>query len=133
MALSHSIELEMDSDTGTIGFGEAISSFFENAFSFQGRATRAEFIYPHIALLLFSILVGLIAAAASTLESTVILSFICLIIAFIIPSITLTTRRLHDVNISGWWQLLYVVPLIGSLVFPVLCILKGSKNRNAFG
>jgi hypothetical protein len=46
MAMSHSIELEMDSDTDTIGFGEAISNYFGNAFSFQGRASRAEFIYP---------------------------------------------------------------------------------------
>ena len=40
-------------------------------------------------------------------------------LATLIPSLALGARRLHDTNWSGWWQLLGLIPFIGSIVLIV--------------
>lgn len=37
-------------------------------------------------------------------------------LAVLLPSLAVGARRLHDIDKSGWWQLLYLVPIIGWLV-----------------
>lgn len=58
----------------------------------------------------------------------------------IIPSISVTVRRFHDRDMSGWWYLgvlvLSIIPLIGSLVwlaFLVMMLLPGTPGPNRFG
>jgi len=53
------------------------------------------------------------------------------IIAFI-PNITITVRRLHDVNKSGW-NLLWYITIIGILYVLFLNILKGTNGDNYYG
>ena len=88
-----------------VGFGEAISRGFKNYFNFNGRATRAEYWW----WVLFNFLVGLIP----------IVNWVSWII-FLIPNISLTTRRLHDIGKTGWWQLriglLYLVPGLFAII-----------------
>jgi uncharacterized membrane protein YhaH (DUF805 family) len=33
--------------------------------------------------------------------------------ATFLPGIAVTARRLHDTDRSGWWQLLWLIPLVG--------------------
>jgi uncharacterized membrane protein YhaH (DUF805 family) len=61
-------------------------------------------------------------------------------LATIIPSISVTVRRLHDRDMSGWWYLGFVVlsmiPLVGFLVsiaFLVILFLPGTPGANRFG
>lgn len=56
-----------------------------------------------------------------------------LILALVIPSLSITVRRLHDINYSGWWYLLVVVPVVGFLVYLVLLFWRGTKGANRFG
>ena len=35
------------------------------------------------------------------------------LLATLLPSISVGTRRLHDIGMSGWWQLIIFVPFIG--------------------
>ncbi len=37
----------------------------------------------------------------------------------LLPSITAATRRLHDTNRSGWWQLIVFIPVLGWIVLIV--------------
>ncbi|WP_210498977.1 DUF805 domain-containing protein [Vibrio crassostreae] len=46
---------------------------------------------------------------------------------------SISARRLHDTGRSGWWQLLYLLPLVGLLCLSVLLILKGDENKNQYG
>jgi uncharacterized membrane protein YhaH (DUF805 family) len=66
-------------------------------------------------------------------EATNIFDIISLIfqLAVLIPSITVATRRLHDTNRSGWWQLI-VLTIIG--IIPLLFWLckKGTEDKNKF-
>jgi len=54
-------------------------------------------------------------------------------LAIIIPAISVSVRRLHDINRSGWWLLLELT-IIG-ILFPLLywCCKKGDEGANRFG
>ena len=50
-----------------------------------------------------------------------------------IPFITVTTRRLHDSNKSGWVQLLYLIPVLGWLLMILFLVTEGNDGRNQYG
>ena len=54
-------------------------------------------------------------------------------LAILIPSIAVITRRLHDLDKSGWWQSLHFVLLIGSIVLLVWMVKSGTHGPNRFG
>ena len=47
--------------------------------------------------------------------------------------ITLTIRRLHDINLIGWWYLIGFVPFIGGIILIVMCIWPGTDGENKYG
>ena len=100
-AQSKSISPEI-ADRGMVRFGEAISMAIRNYFVFKGRSTRAEYWW----WILFLVL----AAIPATIISFII-PFLgeAFRLFTIIPSISLTTRRLHDIGKSGWWQLWFTL------------------------
>ena len=130
-----------------VSFGEAISLGFKKSFTYSGRARRSELWW----WVLFSFLVGLVPVVG-------------LISVFLwIPAISLTARRLHDLGLSGWWQvtpwatlvfggilslivmsvaeslggLLFVVTyiffFISSIALFVMMIRKGNLGPNKYG
>ena len=50
----------------------------------------------------------------------------------IIPSIAVVIRRLHDMNMSGKWTLLFLIPPIGILLLLYL-IKSGDNDENQYG
>ena len=42
-------------------------------------------------------------------------------------------RRLHDLNRTGWWVLIAIIPIIGAVWLIVLYYLKGNRGVNRFG
>ncbi|ORE89690.1 DUF805 domain-containing protein [Aurantimonas sp. 22II-16-19i] len=54
-------------------------------------------------------------------------------IANIIPLLACAIRRLHDTDRSGWWVLISLIPLIGTIWLIVLMCLDGTSGRNRFG
>jgi len=57
---------------------------------------------------------------------------ILLTIAFFIPSLSVTVRRLHDTNKSGWFYLIAFVPAGGLILF-VFTVLEGDRRDNLYG
>ena len=51
----------------------------------------------------------------------------------IIPLLACGIRRLHDTDRSGWWILISLIPLIGTIWLIVLMCLDGTSGRNRFG
>ncbi|WP_064691992.1 DUF805 domain-containing protein [Rhizobium aegyptiacum] len=91
-----------------MGFGQAIGSFFKNYVNFSGRASRSEFWYSVLFVLL-------VAIALYVVDRTETLNLIWSLATFL-PSIAMAARRLHDTNRSGWWQLLGLLFPIGTVV-----------------
>ena len=54
-------------------------------------------------------------------------------LALLVPSFTVTFRRLHDTDRSAWWMLLVFLPVIGWIWLFVLMILEGTSGPNRFG
>lgn len=49
-------------------------------------------------------------------------------------SVTLAAKRLHDMNLSGWWGVPGLIPIFGTLpMFIILFLIKGSDGDNRFG
>ena len=54
-------------------------------------------------------------------------------LATLVPSLAVGARRLHDINRSGWWQLLWLLPVIGWIVVIYWGIKKGDDIPNKYG
>ncbi len=52
---------------------------------------------------------------------------------FVYSSIIYPMRRLHDLNQSGWWALLSLVPYINYAFLLYLAIVEGSEEYNQYG
>lgn len=106
----------------------------EKYVEFNGRAQRAEFWWFILFIFVVSAILSLIDKALfeGVLADIGPLSAIFSLIT-LIPAIAVTARRLHDVNKSGWWQLLFILPVIGFLVILFWAVQKGTEGPNDFG
>lgn len=50
-----------------------------------------------------------------------------------VPFVTGAIRRLHDVNKSGWFMLLSLVPFFGWIALAMLLCTASTPDRNRFG
>ena len=55
------------------------------------------------------------------------------IIAVLIPGLAVSVRRLHDIGKSGWYYLIGLVPIVGSLILLVWFCTEGERNSNGWG
>ncbi|MES0098925.1 DUF805 domain-containing protein [Mesorhizobium sp. M0019] len=97
-----------------MNFTEAISSFFGNYVTFSGRAGRSEFWYSY----LFIFIISVVAIIADAVVNNEIISSLWNL-AVLLPTLAMTTRRLHDINRSGWHQLLAGLFPIGTIALIV--------------
>ncbi|RSS84129.1 DUF805 domain-containing protein [Streptomyces sp. WAC06614] len=96
---------------------------------FSGRARRQEFWL----FVLFSILVSIVLAVLDAVLGTNGILGAIYSLAIVIPSLAVGARRLHDTGRSGWWQLIAIVPLIGTIVLIVFWATEGEPNPNKYG
>ena len=113
---------------------ESFISVFTNWKNFSGRACRSEFWYFQLSITLISFLLMIPEVLTGTYNYeigygplTLLFSFIC-----IIPIISVTSRRLQDRGISGWWQLSYFT-IVGIFVILILLILPAKEDENKWG
>ena len=86
---------------------DSILKTLKHTFSFAGRAARMEFwsyvITSYLIIFLLSLIGAGLSAIAGVLGAIWMGLTAIIAIALFIPSISLTVRRLHDVNLSGFW------------------------------
>lgn len=87
-----------------MNFQEAIASCFGKYATFRGTASRREYWW----FLLFCFLTAALFSMADRKSGG---GFVVLIT--FVPVIAAGSRRLHSIGRSGWWQLLFFLPLIG--------------------
>jgi uncharacterized membrane protein YhaH (DUF805 family) len=77
---------------------------------------------------------GAAAAAAQNAMGAMWLPLTILFLLVLWPSLAIYTKRWHDRDKSGWWSLIILVPIIGSVWFLVECgFLRGTEGSNRFG
>jgi uncharacterized membrane protein YhaH (DUF805 family) len=111
-----------------VDFGQAISTCFSKYATFQGRARRSEYWY----FTLFTVLVYAVILVLSALATSAGYLAI-LMLAFVIPGISVTIRRLHDTDRSGAWWWISLIPLVGAIVLLVFTASAGTPHANKYG
>jgi uncharacterized membrane protein YhaH (DUF805 family) len=109
--------------------------------TFSGRAARPEYWWWVLATVILFFVLGLVDGAlvapmmgfeAFEPNAGQPLSVIASL-GLLIPNLAVAARRLHDTDRSGWWLLLGLIPVIGSLVLIFFLVQKGTEGTNRFG
>jgi uncharacterized membrane protein YhaH (DUF805 family) len=58
---------------------------------------------------------------------------ILFMLAVLVPHLAVSVRRLHDLDKSGWWLLIGLIPLFGALYLLFLFTQPGTAGPNRFG
>ena len=113
---------------------QSFISVFSNWNNFSGRACRSEFWYFCLSVFLiaftlsiFEVLVGIYNIETGYGPLTLFFQII-----IIIPSIALTSRRLQDRGISGWWQLSQLTIVAIPVLF-IIYMLPAKDDENQWG
>jgi uncharacterized membrane protein YhaH (DUF805 family) len=117
---------------------EAVASVAGQYATFTGRATRREFWWwtaflaaTVAAVALVQLLVlgdGTRGAVASAATLVTEILFVLLAAGLFVPSQAVLVRRLHDANLSGWYALLGLIPLLGGLMLLALALLPAATD-----
>lgn len=96
---------------------------------FSGRARRKEYwMYTLFSCLIYAAL--LVLAFTSDVMAVLAALFG---VASIVPTLSVTVRRLHDTGKSGWVFLIGFIPLIGAVILLVFTCTEGNMGRNVYG
>lgn len=102
---------------------------YKNYANFNGRDTRQQYWMFYLFYIIAYIVLNIVDAVLGTGG---LLSGIFALASFV-PAIAIAARRLHDINKSGWWQLLVLIPIIGAIVLIVFLVKQGEDGENRFG
>ena len=125
---------------GPVGFGDAIRLAFKNSFVYQGRASRSAYWWFALFSAIIGFAVDMVIGVATGISghthgvsaaSVAPLYFVGL--AMLVVTLPLAVRRMHDIDKSGWWLLLSLVPFFGAIVVFVFTLLDGTRGPNRFG
>ena len=98
-------------------FAESVSTCFSKYVDFNGVASRSEFwwffLFQIVAVLALSLVSQLLADIAA--------------LALLLPSLAVGARRLHDIGRSGWWLLIGLIPIIGTIVLIVFWVQESKR------
>ena len=116
---------------------EAVISVLKNWNNFSGRACRSEFWYFYLSFNLIITLLGFVELFFllyfTGFDSFIFnIIYITFQIIIIIPYTSVTSRRLQDRGISGWWQLSYLT-IIGIFVIFILLMFPAKEDENDWG
>ncbi|WGH79516.1 DUF805 domain-containing protein [Jannaschia ovalis] len=117
-----------------MGFSESVRHVLGNYVTFAGRAPRSEFWWFQ----LFYFMAGFVAGALDAVvfglgpESAAVFAPL-LSLGLLLPSLAVLARRLHDIDRTAWWILLFFVPVVGAVVILIFAVLRGTEGPNRFG
>jgi uncharacterized membrane protein YhaH (DUF805 family) len=127
---------EITTTEAPMGIWEAARSAFGQYGSFAGRARRAEFWW-------FMLFVSLVSLGADILDAAIFRPLAwnsaagpiagLWALATALPSISVSVRRLHDLDRSGWWWWLWFVPVIGFILLIIWFASRGTDGPSRFG
>ncbi len=102
-------------------FGESIRTCFSKYATFDGRATRSEYWWFVLFTFLVTAALGMVSETLSGVFS----------LGVLLPSLAVGVRRLHDIDKSGWFLLVWFIPIIGWIVM-IVWAAQESKEPNRF-
>lgn len=100
----------------------------KNYCNFSGRATRKEYW-------MYSLISAIFGLALSLVDSLIGISIFTSIYSLfiLIPDLSISFRRLHDIDKSAWWLLISIIPVVGSIILFVFSVRPGTIGPNSYG
>ena len=115
----------------------------QNYTVFTGRATRSEYWFFILFNFIFAIAAMIIDNVLGTTfkmntingAMTMPYGYVYVLygLAVFLPGLALSVRRLHDVNKSGWFMLIGLIPFIGAIWLLVLFVTDSDPKDNEYG
>ena len=109
-----------------MGFGDAVKTCFQKSFTLQGRASRSEYWWFTLFMILAQFGLFFIDSMLGTPLSIILLGALP-------AGFCVVVRRLHDLGKSGWYYLFILIPLIGALIILYWFVSEGEDNANMYG
>ena len=123
------------SEKPTLTFAEAVQTCFSKYATFSGRARRSEYWYFSLFCILVSFALGVVGnmifGTPENGGNNMLQSIFS--IAVLIPSLSVSWRRLHDIGKSGAWWLLNLIPLIGQIILIYFACKDSEPGENQYG
>ena len=130
-----------------MGLIEAIKICLGKYAQFNGRASRSEFWYFCLAVVIYFFVAGFLLGMTGVSDEVFDLATLVLLIPIFIPGIAVAARRLHDINQSGWMQCIFIPGFVadeflgtGWVIYALTLALwafwfsqTGKKGKNRFG
>lgn len=135
-------EIDVNAALESIGTPEPTSEVPRD-FSFRkldvGRIARLQYFFASILMCVLGLAFIALFVAGGTLlsrEAGGIVSIVFIVLIYIVMlifGVCLGIRRLHDMNMSGWWILVLVIPGVGTIFGLFMLFMPGTKAPNKYG
>ena len=115
---------------------ESIRTCLQKYADFGGRAQLLEFWLFVVFLIISWCIVGITGLIIGAIIADHALWFVAMIpmlVAFLLPLLAVSVRRLHDTGRSAWWLLLLLIPVLGTIPLLVFFALPGAVGPNRYG
>jgi len=118
----------------------ALFSAVRNISNLYTRAPRPEYWWSLLTLIIifyagsaFNIWLFSESWEIGLTKDIVSLGFVLFYVGLICLLISITVRRLHDLDMSGWFACLFILGALGFIVLAIICARKGTIGANRFG
>lgn len=109
-------------------FNTSVKTCFNKYLTIDGRAARPEYWW----FALFYVICLIVASIIDAIIGYPIFYFVTSL-ALLAPAITVGVRRLHDKDRTGWWLLLGLIPVVGTIILLYWFVTRGTEGENRFG
>lgn len=101
----------------------------------NGRASRSEYWWMCVWFFIYQLVLEGILTANLSLNTLTFISIVNTIIQLLLSAfmLLLSIRRMHDIGRSGIWVLINFIPIVGIIIFSVLCCKRSAPFPNQFG
>ena len=113
-----------------MNFPQSIASAFSHYFDMAGRAPRSEYWYFTLFMFVVGLTMDLLDFALLPGQWGLFGTIFSL--ATLLPSVSVSVRRLHDIGRTGWW-LLIAFTVIGIVLLLVWAVRRGDDGDNDYG
>jgi uncharacterized membrane protein YhaH (DUF805 family) len=109
-----------------MSFMDSTKTCVQKSFTIEGRASRSEYWFFYLFIIIAQIGLGVVDGVAGTPLSLLVLALFPAIIC-------VSIRRMHDVGKSGWLLLISLIPLVNLILLYWFIFDGGQPHANHFG
>jgi uncharacterized membrane protein YhaH (DUF805 family) len=105
----------------------------KNLFTSTGRIRRVTFWKFWIGFFVYFFILGTLQEKGALPHWADVLTTI-LMLPLLLWAIIIQIKRWHDLDKSGWWVCINLIPVLGALYTFIMCgLIKGTKGDNKYG